>query len=156
MIKKNMNASVIFNVIALSEAWKKNGDLLTKNFGITTQQWFILLFLANDPNIVYLQQRPKNKPLMASELADALNVSRANITNLLNVLIEKKLIEQKEDSADRRRKHLKLTKQGERIVKQLEEVRHDRNEKMLSRFSTKEKEQFIAFTEQCLKMLGGR
>lgn len=151
-----MNASVIFNVIALSEAWKKNGDLLTKNFGITTQQWFILLFLANDPNIVYLQQRPKNKPLMASELADALNVSRANITNLLNVLIEKKLIEHKKDSADRRRKHLKLTKQGERIVKQLEEVRHDRNEKMLSRFSTKEKEQFIAFTEQCLKMLGGR
>ncbi len=153
MIKKNINASVIFNVITLSEAWKKNGDLLTKNFGITTQQWFILLFLANDPNIIYLQQRQKNKPLMASELADALNVSRANITNLLNVLIEKKLIEQKEDRADRRRKQLKLTKQGEKIVKDLEQVRHARNEKILSRFSSKEKEQFIAFTEHCLQMM---
>lgn len=153
MIKKNINASVIFHAIKLSETWKKNGDMLTKEFGITTQQWFILLLLANDPNIIYLQQNPQSKPLMAKELADALNVSRANITNLLNVLIEKDLIVQTEDGDDKRRKRLTLTKKGEKVVLALEEIRHKKNARILSKFSKQQKEQFISFTDQCLEMM---
>jgi DNA-binding MarR family transcriptional regulator len=153
MIKKNINASVIFHAIKLSETWKKNGDSLTKEFGITTQQWFILLLLANDPNIIYLQQHPQSKPLMAKELADALNVSRANITNLLNVLIEKELIMQTEDGVDKRRKRLTLTKKGEKIVLSLEDVRHKKNAKILSKFTKEQKEQFISFANTCLEMM---
>jgi DNA-binding MarR family transcriptional regulator len=153
MIRKNINASVIFHAIKLSETWKKNGDLITKEFGITTQQWFILLLLANDPNIIYLQQNPQEKPLMAKELADALNVSRANITNLLNVLIEKDLITQTEDEIDRRRKRLKLTKKGEKVVQLLEDIRHKKNAKILSKFSKEQKEQFISFADTCLEMM---
>jgi hypothetical protein len=48
MLHKNINTSVIFHSIKLSETWKKNGDLITQQFGITTQQWFILLLLAKD------------------------------------------------------------------------------------------------------------
>lgn len=153
MIRKNINASVIFHAIKLSETWKKNGDILTKEFGITTQQWFILLLLANDPNIIYLQHHPKSKPLMAKELADALNVSRANITNLLNVLIEKDFITQTEDGIDKRRKRLTLTKKGERVVHSLEDIRHKRNAKILSGFSKEQKEQFISFAATCLEMM---
>ncbi|MBX9783656.1 MAG: MarR family transcriptional regulator [Chitinophagaceae bacterium] len=153
MIKKNINASVIFHTIKLSETWKKNGDVLTKQFGITTQQWFILLLLANDPNIIYLQQHPQSKPLMAKELADALNVSRANITNLLNVLIEKDLITQTEDGIDRRRKRLKLTRKREKVVMEPEDIRHKKNAKILSKFTKQDKEQFIWFADTCLEMM---
>jgi DNA-binding MarR family transcriptional regulator len=153
MIKKNINASVIFHAIKLSETWKKNGDLITKEFGITTQQWFILLLLANDPNIIYLQQNPQSKPLMAKELADALNVSRANITNLLNVLIEKDLVTQTEDGIDRRRKRLKLTKKGEKVVMELETIRTKKNSKILSGFTKEQKEQFINFADMCLEVM---
>lgn len=153
MIQRNIDASVIFHAIKLSETWKKNGEAITKRYGITVQQWFILLLLANDPNIIYLQQHPQRKPLMAKELAEALNVTRANITNLLNVLMAKKLILQVTDTEDRRRKRLMLSASGTRLVQRIEKVRHDFNERLLSRFSKREKEQFIRFAGACLEAM---
>jgi DNA-binding MarR family transcriptional regulator len=150
MIKKNINASVIFHVIRLSETWKKNGEMITRKYGITTQQWLILLLLANDPNIIYLQENPQEKPLMAKELADAMNVSRANITNLLNVLLKKKLVVQVADSVDKRRKRLVLSKAGEKVVSELETIRIQKNNKLLSAFSKAEKQNFIGFIKICL------
>jgi DNA-binding MarR family transcriptional regulator len=150
MIKKNINSSVIFHAIQFSEAWKKNGELLTKQFDITTQQWIILLLLANDPNFVYLQKHHEQKNLVAKEIADILNVSRANITNLLNILIEKKLITQSEDGADKRRKILTLTKTGVQVVEKLEKIRQKKNAAVMSKFSNHEKERFIKFIKDCL------
>jgi DNA-binding MarR family transcriptional regulator len=154
MIARNINASVIFHAIKLSETWKKNGDAITRKYGITTQQWFILLLLANDPNIIYLQEHPQKKPLMAKELAEALNVTRANITNLLAALLRKELITQIEDEEDKRRKRLKLTPKGARLVKKMEEVRNVYNENLLSRFKKQEKEAFISFVKICLEAMG--
>lgn len=150
MIQRNINASVIFHAIKLSETWKKNGEAITRQYGITVQQWFILLLLANDPNIIYLQDNPQRKPLMAKELAEALNVTRANITNLLNVLMEKRLVRQVADAEDRRRKRLTLSASGKRLVERIEKVRNEFNERLLSRFTKKEKEQFILFSKACL------
>jgi DNA-binding MarR family transcriptional regulator len=153
MIKKNINASVIFHVIRLSETWKKNGDMITKKYGITTQQWLILLLLANDPNIIYLQEHPQEKPLMAKELADAMNVSRANITNLLNVLLKKKLVLQVADDLDKRRKRIVLSKAGEKIVASLETERTEKNNQLLNSFSKTEKDTFISFIKVCLSAM---
>lgn len=151
MIKKNINASVIFHAIKLAETWKKNGDLITQQYGITTQQWFILLLLAGDPNIIYLQENKHEKDLMAKELAEALNVSRANITNLLNVLLDKNLISQVADETDKRRKRLTLTEAGKELVEQLEAPRLDVNNKLLNKFTKAEKDNFISFIATCLE-----
>ncbi len=153
MIKKTQNASLIFHVIRFSETIRKHGDTMTQQFGITTQQWLILLLLAKDPNIIYLQEHPQEKPMLAKELADAMNVSRANITNLLNVLIRKKLIQQIGDSDDKRRKRLSLTKEGERIIAALEEPRHISNQQLFRSFSKEEKDGFIAFIKTSLQLL---
>ena len=153
MLHKNINTSVIFHSIKLSETWKKRGDLITQQFGITTQQWFILLLLAKDPNILYFKLNPSSKPLMAKELAEAMNVSRANITNMLNVLIRKKLVTQLSDKDDKRRKRLSLTIQGIALVKRLEKLRIAYNKKMLSQFTPAEKKQFIRFVDDCLQLM---
>jgi DNA-binding MarR family transcriptional regulator len=153
MIKKNQNASVIFHVIRFSETIRKYGDVLTQQYGITTQQWLILLLLAKDPNIIYLQEHPQEKPMLAKELADAMNVSRANITNLLNVLLRKKLIQQIEDGHDKRRKRLVLTKEGEKVVEALELPRHKSNARLFSNFSKEEKDTFIDFIKTSLAVL---
>ncbi|MBM3443135.1 MAG: MarR family transcriptional regulator [Bacteroidetes bacterium] len=153
MIQKNINASVIFHAIKLSETWKKNGEAITRQYGITVQQWFILLLLASDPNIIYLQDKPQEKPLLAKELAEALNVTRANITNLLNVLMRKKLIVQVTDAEDRRRKRLTLSPAGSRLVQRIEGVRNEFNDRLLSRFSKTEKEGFIIFVKACLQSM---
>ncbi|NDA60904.1 MAG: MarR family transcriptional regulator [Chitinophagia bacterium] len=153
MLQKNLNASVIFHSIKLSETWKKNGDLITQQFGITTQQWFILLLLAKDPNILYFKLNPHNQPLMAKELAEAMNVSRANITNMLTVLIRKKLVTQISDKVDKRRKRLSLTPQGIVLVKKLEKLRNTYNKQMLSHFSSEQKKQFVRFIDTCLQLM---
>jgi DNA-binding MarR family transcriptional regulator len=153
MIKKSINASVIFHAIKFSETWKKNGDALTKQFGITTQQWIILLLLANDPNFVYANKNKTQTTMVANELADALNVSRPNITNLLNVLIKKKLIIQEEDKKDKRRKILTVTKEGKKIIAALEKIRHQKNAQVLSAFSNEDKEGFIGFIKTCLSAM---
>lgn len=153
MLKKNINASVIFHVIKLSETWKRNGDMITQQFGITTQQWLILLLLAKDPNILYFKDNPQEKPMMAKELAEAMNVSRANITNLLNVLIRKKLVMQVEDAHDKRRKRLSLTDAGERLVEKMEVVRQEYNRRLFAKFSKAQKLQFNAFIDVCLQAM---
>jgi len=153
MLKKNINSSVILHSIKLSETWKKNGDLITQRFGITTQQWFILLLLAKDPNILYFKLHPHAKPLMAKELADAMNVSRANITNMLCVLIRKKLVSQTSDNEDKRKRRLSLTQQGVLLVKKLEKLRYAYNNQILSQFSIEEKRQFIRFVDVCLHIM---
>jgi DNA-binding MarR family transcriptional regulator len=150
MIQKNINASLIFHVIRFSETIRKHGDVMTQQYGITTQQWLILLLLAKDPNIIYLQEHPQEKPMLAMELADAMNVSRANITNLLNVLLRRKLVKQLADGLDKRRKRLTLTKEGQRVVQALEGPRHKRNQKLFSNFSEADKDNFIAFIKTSL------
>lgn len=153
MIKKSLNASVIFHIIKFSETIRKHGDVMTHQYGITTQQWLILLLLAKDPNIIYLKENPQQKPMLAKELAEAMNVSRANITNLLNVLLRKKLIKQVADGDDKRRKRLILTPEGERIVLALEEPRQKRNNRLFAGVSKEEKESFIAFIQTLLGVL---
>jgi DNA-binding MarR family transcriptional regulator len=153
MIKKNFNNSIIFHIIRLSETIKKHGDTLTEKYGITTQQWIIMLLLAKDPNIIYLQENPSDKPLSAKDIAEAMNVSRANITNLLNVLIDKKLITQTFDGTDKRRKRIILTPTGENIVKALEGPRKKRNDDLFKNFNKEEKESFIAFIQSALSFL---
>lgn len=153
MIEKNTNASVIFHAIKLAETWRKNGDEICKQFGITTQQWLIMLLLANDPNIIYLQEHPQSKPLLASELADALNVSRANITNLLSVLLQKDLIIQVEDDLDKRRKRLKLSVKGIEVIRQLEPIRTSKNNHFFAETNEAEKQNFIAFVKKCLQKM---
>lgn len=152
-IKKNLNASVIFHVIKFNETIRKNGDIFTRDYGITTQQWLIMLLLANDPNMIYLQENPQEKPLLAKELAEAMNVSRANITNLINVLLEKGLIMQTYDKHDRRRKRLLLTPAGEEVIEKLEVIRNEGNERLLEEFSKEEKLKFIEFISKCLSIL---
>jgi DNA-binding MarR family transcriptional regulator len=153
MIKKSQNASLIFHVIKMSETIRKYGDVMTQQHGITTQQWLILLLLAKDPNIVYFKDHPQEKPMLAKELAEAMNVSRANITNLLNVLMKKDLVMQTFDKSDKRRKRLILTKTGEKIVMALERPRHAGNNRLLNRFSNEEKATFISFIQQVLAVL---
>ena len=90
---------------------------------------------------------------MAKELAEAMNVSRANITNMLNVLIRKKLVVQISDKEDKRRKRLSLTPQGILLVEKLEKLRYTYNNKMLSQFTLEEKRHFIRFVDVCLQLM---
>lgn len=153
MIKKNINNSIIFHIIRLSETIKKHGGLLTEKYGITTPQWIIMLLLAKDPNIIYIQEHPGKEPLLAKELADAMNVSRANITNMLSGLMEKKLVKQVDDKTDKRNKRLLLTAKGQKVLVELENPRKKRNDDLFRYFTSEDKGMFLTFIQNALKSL---
>jgi DNA-binding MarR family transcriptional regulator len=141
---------MIHQFVEIADRIRHIGDKVGKPEGITTQQWVILLHLAGDDNMTYLQNNKQEKPLMAKELAEALHTSRANITNLVNVLIGKKLVLQVADNLDRRRKRLRLSAEGQKVVKRLEKQRNHYNERLLKGFDEKEKLGVIKFMKKFL------
>ena len=136
---------MIHQFMEIADRIRHIGDKVGKPEGITTQQWVILLHLAGDDNLTYLQNNKQEKPLMAKELAEALHTSRANITNLVNVLIGKKLVTQVADNLDRRRKRLRLSPEGQKVVKRLEKQRNQYNDWLMKGFEEKEKLAVIKF-----------
>lgn len=153
MIKNSVEESIVLSIFELSNQLKKIGDEVYQKVGLTTQQWLILLHLANNPNLPFFKREKHRKAIMASELAESLNVSRANITNLINPLLDKKLIKQYEDGLDRRKKRLFLTKKGIKLLNEAQPSRLSVIEYLTEGFSDQEKETFLIFLEQCMNKL---
>ena len=129
---------------------KRSGDSLLQAHGLTSQQWTILLHLASDPNLPLFQNRKKVTPVIASELAAAFMVSRANISNLLTALLDKKLIFETEDEMDRRRKIFMLTESGKKVVQEISPRRQIANQELFAEFTEEEKGQFLGFIQRCM------
>ena len=149
MIEKNNATKIVWLILEINNLLTKYGDYICQGAGITTQQWLIMLYLAKDPNAPYFKREKHDKPLMASELADALNVSRPNITNLLNGLLKKGMVKQIPDEEDRRKKRLELAPEGIKLLAKLEPGRKIFNDNLLERFSEEERAQFSDFLENC-------
>lgn len=144
---------LILGLIALGERLKRRRDILSQNLGISTQQWLILLHLGNDPNIEYINKRDNSKPILASDLAESLNVSRPNITNLLNVLIEKGLVDQVGEKKDKRRKHLVLTQKGVDTLELLQPQREMLNSDLFINLTETEKASFLSLVDKMMDNL---
>lgn len=149
MIKKNNAAKTIWHILEIADLLKKYGDRISDRSGVTTQQWLIMLYLAGDPNIPFFEREKHYKPMMASELAEAFNVSRPNITNLLSGLLKKGLIAQVEDDVDRRKKRLKLSKSGIKLLEGLEPGRKRFNENFLEVLNKEERMNFLNYLKSC-------
>jgi DNA-binding MarR family transcriptional regulator len=144
-LQKTVEASIVMQLLHISDSIIKNGDIICQRFGVTTQQWLVLLHLAADPNIAFIEDSNMNRPIFASDLADALNVSRPNITNLVTTLTDKGLIEQIMDRVDRRKKFLTLTGEGRKVLEAIEPFRRLANERFLTQLTTQQKDDFLSF-----------
>ncbi len=151
-IQKLIEHSVVQHVIDLSSSIRRNGSLISSQIDLTTQQWMILLLLGGDPNHPYIKEGVEKK-LMASDIADALGVSRPNITNLVNSLVDKGLVTQTDDNIDRRKKQLELTPAAHGLISAIEPLRADANKRLLGDFTEEEKELFLSFLQRCLSYL---
>lgn len=151
-IEKRIENELIQHTLELSATIKRNGGLISAQIDLTTQQWIILLLLAGDPNHPYIQKNP-NQKLMASDIADALGVSRPNVTNLINSLIVKDLVIQSDDKYDKRKKILSLSPTAIGLLGAIEPLRVDANDRLFSEFSYEEKEVFLSYIRRCLDFM---
>lgn len=147
MIEKNINTAILLSIYETAVQLIKKNVAFVQTAGLTNQQWVILIHLAKDPNLPYLIRMKHAKPLMASELAESLGVTRANVTNLINVLLDKDLIEQVEDAEDRRKKRLILSEKGEELIKGMQPERTKSNKDMLEGLTKPQKEQFLEYLQ---------
>jgi len=151
MIEKKIETSILLGIYETAVLLiKKNIEFVAKQ-GLTNQQFVILIHLAKDPNLPFFTREQHHKPMLALELADSLGVTRANVTNLIKVLLEKKLIKQVEDKIDRRKKRLTLSKRGEELIKKMQPERLASNKDMLKGLTKTEKEHFVIYLEKVTK-----
>lgn len=153
VLQKTVEESIVMSVLGLADAINKKAEVHCQRFGITMGQYLILLYLAGDPNIEYCDENATGRPIVASELAEALNVSRPNITNLINLLIEKNLVEQVKDKFDWRKKLLILTHSGWALLEKMQPLRYRINRRLLAHLSEKDKKSFLISLQMCLDLL---
>ncbi len=153
MINKRIEESLILRLILLGELLKRRRDIISKDLGISTQQWLILLHLAHDPNIPYFEKEQHKKPMLASEIAESLHVSRPNITNILNSLIEKGLLAQADDSDDKRRRRLTLSDKGRELLASLQPHRERLNAELFEYFAPEQKQLLLNMIDQLTSTL---
>lgn len=155
-IQKTNEESIVLAILEVAAQVLKKGSDLTNTIGLTTQQWMVLLYVQGDTNIPYAEERLQQGGILASDIAEALNVSRPNITNLLQILADKGLIAQDKDPKDKRRKILILTRKGRDAIAKVKPLRENVNRRLLDAFNNEEKEEFLDKLMHCLDRLHGR
>lgn len=155
-IQKTNEESIVLAIIEVAAQMLKKGSEFTNIIGLTTQQWMVLLYVQGDTNIPYAEERLQAGGILASDIAEALNVSRPNITNLLQVLSDKGLVTQDKDPKDKRRKVLVLTRKGRDAIAKVAPLRENANRRLLYNFTEEEKEDLLAKMMHCLDRLHGR
>ena len=153
VIQKTVEESIVLTLLGLADTITKTGEVQCQRFGVTMNQYLIMLYLAGDTNIEYIAESAPNHPIVASQLAAALNVSRPNITNLLNLLTEKKLISQGRDKGDCRKKPLALTAEGWTLLEKMQPRRMRLNEKLLAQMPVKDRKHLLHCLQKCHDLL---
>lgn len=90
----------------------------------------------------------QNDPVLPSELSEAMSVSTARVTRLLNALEERGLIQRSMDLTDRRRIIVKLTEEGERYLEAVYLRNHKRASAVIEALGTEDTEAFIRIAER--------
>ena len=131
----------------------KYGETLVLNEELTAQQWLVLSQIAGDPNFPQPggSKNKNTRGILASEIATSRGVSRANISAMIASLLRKQLVRQVEDPKDRRRKFLKLTAKGEKLMARIEPKRRSNNAELFEGFSTDELQVLHGNLQRCLE-----
>ena len=149
-IAKHIEKNLVLSIIKLADEMHRLRNTITEKHGLTSQQWIILLYLAEDPNLPNTDGHPPHKTVLASELADALHTSRPNITNLINQLLKKGFVQQVKDQKDNRRKVLQLTAKGVMVLNDIEPNRDRYTSQLFDHIDPADLEKLGVIIDSCL------
>jgi len=155
LLTRTTEDSIVLTLFDIANELGKLGEGVSSRAGLTTQQLLMLLQVAGDPNFaVPGDGPPRNGPgIMASDIARARGVSRANVSMLIAQLLRMGLVSQEEQPDDRRRKHLTVTDAGRRAIADVESARHEANQNLFASLTTTERRQLLRSLRSCLERL---
>lgn len=89
-------------------------DLLAAKAGLNPEQYEALLAIKAFPG----------KSVTISQLSERLQVKHHSAVNIVDRLVERKLIRRTASEEDRRERHLELTAKGEEVIQEMAAVHH--------------------------------
>lgn len=111
LIIMETNENLINSIFEISRLFKEKFNCSDKDFNLTPLQLYILLFLK------------KEKKMIMKNIADKLMVTTPTATNILDKMVDLKLVERTINKEDRRNIFITLTKKGEETLQNGIDVR---------------------------------
>jgi DNA-binding MarR family transcriptional regulator len=154
-LTRSVEDSIVLTLFDIANELGKLGDGVSARAGLTTQQWLLLLQIAGDPNFAVPEDSPSRHGagVMASEIAAARGVTRANVSILVAQLRRMGLVSQEAQPSDRRRKHLTVTDAGREALVAIESARHEANQNLFASLKPVERRQLLRSLRACLERL---
>lgn len=134
---QSINHESILSVVLTASLLFKISDRLFSEDGITGTQFNILMTL-NASN---------NEGLSQQELSERLVVTKSNVVGLVDRMEEKGLIERRSDPDDRRTNKLYLTKEGQKLILNIEPIYFRKIDQLMEDLSDSQKKTIIKALE---------
>ena len=115
-------------------------DAIQRQYGLTRMETDILAFLVNNPG--------KDT---AADMVALRGFQRGNVSQGVEALIQKGLLNRRQDTRDRRKIHLFLTPEAEPVREAAVNARECFNRQLFQGLSVQERETYIRLTSQILK-----
>lgn len=106
-------------------------------YGLVPIEATIISFLYNNPGRD-----------TAADIVELRMLSKSNVSQAVESLIQKSLLLRRQDTEDRRRIHLSLTSESSPITQKIEEVRENFRKQIFQGFTKEEEKQFTRFNER--------
>lgn len=130
-----LQEAIVLLLLDVASRLTRHGEALTSRFGITVQQWLVLMHVAGDPNFPGARAQRSKAGILSSEIAAQRGVSRALVSAAVSDLLRLDLVVQTDDPGDRRRKHLRVTAKGEQLLGQMQPYREVLNDALVEGLS---------------------
>ena len=141
-----MDESIILTIFKLDNMLRRMGNRIAGVLGATQQQWAVLAILA--------EGSASGLPL--SELGKSLDVTKGNITGLIDRMERDGLAKRKDDPKDRRVIRAVITPRGRKILRDIQPVKAQWEQRLFHGFSAKDKKELSnllnRLTEQVIEM----
>jgi MarR family 2-MHQ and catechol resistance regulon transcriptional repressor len=143
-VKPTMEENIILTILKLDNMLERMGNRIAAVLGATQPQWQVLSFLNEaGPNGVSL-----------SDLGANLDVTKGNVTGLIDRMERDGLARRKDDPKDRRVIRAVITPVGRRVLRDIGPVRRELWQRMFSVFSAKEKKELQSLLDRLIKRIG--
>ena len=153
-LSRSTEESIILSIFDLVNYLTKNGESMSREAGLTVQQWILLLQVAGDPNFpCYEESDDSDSAVMVSTVARNRGVTRSSVSAQVTALIRMGMLSQREDPEDRRRKVLYVTRKGKQALDSIEPVRRAANRSLFKDWPAAELDRFLESLQTCLQRL---
>ena len=121
----------------IQKLYDRHMDDIRKSFSLSRIEITIISFLHNNPGLD-----------TAGDIAEYRMLSKGNVSQSVESLIQKGYLERFPDSKDRRRIHLSLTAHASEIVRQIDEIKRDFYQALAEGLTESEIKQYQAITDK--------